>query len=160
MNGLAKSKKVRDTILCRSSYPAPLGFFFPTTPFLHTRQTNSLLLQLHHTFASPLPTSEIGQTKLNLWVRFRFTYARRRAAPDQPAPPLPTPPPKSEASQDNSPPVKYPYITYFKTAEEAARNVDRRREANPPYPESECERAWFLKQMQTTPEDATGQTTE
>lgn len=97
-----------------------------------------------------------------MWVRYRFTYGRRRAGPDEPAPPLPSPSPSSEAAsfgQDSSL-VKYPYITFFNTAEEAARNVEARREANPPYPESECERAWFLKQARDQSQGTPAQATE
>lgn len=105
----------------------------------------------------------MGEIKLELWVRFRFMYARRRAAPDQPAPPLPSLSPacKTESvEQEEILPIsrKYPYITYFKTAEDAARNVEARQAAVPPYPESDCERAWFLKQMQEQPGGNTSQT--
>jgi hypothetical protein len=117
--------------------------------------------------------------KLRLWIRFRFTYARRREGPDLPAPPLPTPAPKaastvvqgtqthqpsgpedSQLSPESPDPIQYPFITFFSTAEEAARNVERRREANPPYPDSDLEKAWTLKQITENPQVTTGQARE
>ena len=116
---------------------------------------------------------EIGETRLKLWIRFRFTYGRRREGPDQPAPPLPSkvastdltvlqgnPKAQQPQSQESFTPTKYPYITIFKTAEEALRNVDRRRAANPPYPESDVEKAWKLKQVEGQTQFTTEQATE
>lgn len=111
-----------------------------------------------------VPFPELGEMEIKLWVRFRFCWARRRAGPGLPAPPLPPIPASSTSISTSNPSANsnptdgqaslsedvktpYPYLIFFKTAEEAATALQKRRDAVPPYPQSELEKAWALKEL-------------
>lgn len=107
--------------------------------------------------------------KKNLWVRFRFCWARRRAGEGLPAPPLPerpgkssppeTPPltPRGESSFPTPSDVKdfcrplgyrYPAIEIFATADEARIEREKREINVGELPELVVEKAWSLLQEQ------------
>ncbi|KAG8825267.1 hypothetical protein FRC17_008766 [Serendipita sp. 399] len=73
---------------------------------------------------SKLVDEELGKTKHKVWVRFVFCCARRRAGPDEPAPPLPASSPTSEPVIVSSLP---PYATYEEWRTEERALVERER---------------------------------
>jgi hypothetical protein len=114
-----------------------------------------------------------------MWVRFRFCWARRRAGPGLAAPPLLPVPVSISASSSSTMPhpnsngvsgvstngqtalsdentkTPYPYLIFFKTAEEAAAALQKRRDAVPPYPISELETAWAAKERESKDQEPT-----
>jgi hypothetical protein len=101
-----------------------------------------------------------------MWVRFRFCWARRRADPNSPAPPLPdlddsqlpasTPPlnshplphPQGASILQEAPGAggdhlrnRYPFIDFHYSPEEAVAMMNRRLECQGEYPESEAKKA-------------------
>lgn len=57
------------------------------------------------------------------WVRFILAWGRRRAAPDQPAPPLPKP---ESTEDDDDTVIPYPHFYIYNTPEEALAEVEIR----------------------------------
>lgn len=101
--------------------------------------------------------------RTRLWVRFRFCWARRRANDNLPAPSLPsTQNANSNNSQANTGPMeladvssspeqerpRYPFLEVWTSAEEAAAQIARRKDARGVWPEPDVQRAWERKQLQ------------
>lgn len=88
----------------------------------------------------------------NLWVRFRWCLARKRAEENLPAPPLPTPAPSTESggAEPSAAPPRYTYraTATYHTLEEAVNARRKRRESIGVWPQAVLKKAWLAKQQQ------------
>lgn len=67
--------------------------------------------------------SEILENTHSMWIRMRLAWGRRRAAPGEPAPPLPVP---SSSPGGPSSGTSYPFFYVYDTKEDALRQTKSR----------------------------------
>ncbi|PVG03326.1 hypothetical protein CPB86DRAFT_793754 [Serendipita vermifera] len=109
---------------------------------------------------------EIKNSRVKMWVQYFFSWARRRAGDDLPAPPLPTTSHSRQSSDQRpstptassprfvtggwiSPPEhRYPAIEIYRTKEEARFEQRRRQKMVGQLPPSALQRAWQQMQAQ------------